>query len=63
MGVTLAVDKLVDRTKLFASAKNRFITCCADENLDPKIFNPFILFYLDQLQEQLYDLLMKDYSE
>ncbi|MBQ4336175.1 MAG: NERD domain-containing protein [Lentisphaeria bacterium] len=60
-GQVLAVDKWVDRTRLFASEKNRFITCCADTNLNPKIFKPFLLFNLDQLQEQLTDLLQKDY--
>ena len=37
MGITLAIDKWVDRTRLFASGKNRFITCCADETLNAKI--------------------------
>ena len=61
IGQVLAVDKWVDRTRLFASEKNRFITCCADTNLNPKIFQPFLLFNLDQLQEQLTALLQKDY--
>ena len=61
MGEVLAIDKWVDRTRLFASEKNRFITCCADENLNPKIFQPFRLFNLEQLKTQLTDLLQKDY--
>lgn len=61
MGKTLAIDKWVDRTRLFASGKNRFITCCADETLNPKIFQPFRLFNLEQLKTQLTDLLQKDY--
>ena len=61
MGKTLAIDKWVDRTRLFAAEKNRFITCCADETLNPKIFQPFRLFNLEQLKTQLTDLLQKDY--
>ena len=61
MGETLAIDKWVDRTRLFAAEKNRFITCCADETLNPKIFQPFRLFNLEQLKTQLTDLLQKDY--
>lgn len=62
MGQTLAVEKWVDRTRSFASGKNRFITCCADKNLHPKIFTPLILFNLDDLEKQMYELLQKDYS-
>lgn len=61
MGEVLAIDKWVDRTRLFAAEKNRFITCCADETLNPKIFQPFRLFNLEQLKTQLTDLLQKDY--
>ena len=61
MGVTLAIDKWVDRTRLFASDKNRFITCCADETLNAKIFNPYILFNVSKLKEQITDLLKRDY--
>ncbi len=61
MGEVLAIDKWVDRTGLFAAEKNRFITCCADETLNPKIFQPFRLFNLEQLKTQLTDLLQKDY--
>lgn len=80
MGKTLAIGDWVDRTRLFASekdkslevpstahvdrtrsGKNRFITCCADETLNPKIFQPFRLFNLEQLKTQLTDLLQKDY--
>ena len=64
MGEILAIDKWVDRTRLFAAAgKNRFITCCADETLNPKIFQPFCLFNLEQLKTQLTDLLQKDYPD
>ena len=61
MGEVLAIDKWVDRTRLFAGEKNRFITCCADETLNPKIFQPFQLFNLEQLKTQLADLLRQDY--
>ena len=61
MGKTLAIDKWVDRTRLFTGEKKRFITCCTDETLDPRIFKPFRLFNLEQLRTQLTDLLQKDY--
>ena len=61
MGSVLAIDKWVDRTRLFASGKNHFITCCADETLNPKIFQPFLLFNLEQLKVQLTELLQQDY--
>jgi len=63
MGKNLAIDKWVDRTRLFASGKNRFITCCADETLNPKVFHPFLLFNLEQLKTQLTDLLRQDYPD
>ena len=61
MGTTLAIDKWVDRTRLFDVEKNHFITCCADETLNPQIFQPFRLFNLEQLKTQLTDLLRQDY--
>ena len=61
MGTTLAIDKWVERTRLFAVEKSRFITCCADETLNPQIFQPFKLFNLEQLKTQLTDLLRRDY--
>lgn len=63
MGSVLAIDKWVDRTRLFAGEKNRFITCCADETLNPKIFQPFQLFNLELLKTQLADLLRQDYPD
>ena len=63
MGKTLAIDKWVDRTRLFAGEKKRFITCCADETLNPKIFQPFQLFNLELLKTQLADLLRQDYPD
>ena len=63
MGTVLAIDKWVERTGLFAGEKNRFITCCADETLNPKIFQPFCLFNLEQLKTQLTDLLRQDYPD
>ena len=61
MGIALAIDKWVDRTRLFASDKNRFITCCADETLNARIFTPYILFNVNKLKEQMTALLKKDY--
>ncbi|MBR7144295.1 MAG: NERD domain-containing protein [Lentisphaeria bacterium] len=63
MGATLAIDKWVDRHRLFTTDKNKFITCCADENLNPQIFKPFRLFNLKNLTEQFIQVLKNDYQE
>lgn len=63
MGATLAIDKWVDRHRLFTAEKNKFITCCSDENLNPKIFSPFRLFNLKNLEEQFMQVLKNDYPE
>ena len=43
IGTVLAIDKWGDRTKLFASEKNRFITCCADKKTESENF-PTVYF-------------------
>ena len=63
MGATLAIDKWVDRHRLFTTDKNKFITCCSDENLNPRIFQPFKLFNLKNLEEQFIQVLKNDYPE
>lgn len=61
MGETLAIDKWVDRARLFSREKVRFITCGRDNNLNPKIFHPYSFFHMDTLQNDLLQLLQKDY--
>ena len=60
-GFVLSIDKWVDRARLFGQAPNRFITCCADETLNPMIFKPFLLFALPRLEEQFRELLENDF--
>ncbi len=60
-GYNLAIDKWVDRTRLFCHDKNRFITCCADENLSLLVNLPYYLFALPRLEKQILDLLERDY--
>ncbi len=60
-GFTLSIAKWVDRTRLFDDDKNRFITCTADEKLNPLIFSPFRLFALQTLEEQFTGMLQEDF--
>lgn len=61
-GFVLSIDKWVDRTRLFDDKKNRFITCTANEKLNPLIFSPFCLFALPTLEEQFLAMLQADFS-
>lgn len=60
-GFVLSIDKWVDRTRLFDDGKNRFITCTADDKLNPLIFKPFRLFALQTLEEQFTGVLQEDF--
>lgn len=62
-GAVHSIDKWVDRTRLFDGAENRFITCTADPNLNPKIFKPFRIFALPTLEEQFTGMLEDDFKE
>lgn len=61
-GSVLSIDKWVDRARTFNHDQHRFITCCADEHLNPMIFAPFRLLALPTLEKQFTDLLMKDFQ-
>lgn len=61
-GQVLCVDKWIDRARLFNRTNCRFITCCIDEKINPKNFQPYKLFALQSLERQLTDLLKKDFS-
>ena len=59
----LCIDKWVDRARMFgADQRSRFITCCADEDIPPRLFEPYILIPLGQLEHRLKDVLNEDYS-
>ena len=59
----LCTDKWVDRARMFgADQRSRFITCCADEDIPPRLFEPYILIPLGQLETRLMDVLNEDYS-
>lgn len=58
----LNIDKWVDRARLFCSdQRSRFITCCADERIPPKLFEPYVLIQLGSLEERLLALLQNDF--
>lgn len=58
---SLAIDKWVDRAKLFSSdQKSRFITCCIDERIPVQWFRPFCLVPLARLEEEMSKWLVAD---
>lgn len=58
----LCIDKWVDRARLFsADQRSRFITCCADEDIPPRLFEPYILIPLGDLQSRLDEILNEDF--
>ena len=60
----LCIDKWVDRARLFsADQRSRFITCCADESIPPRLFEPYILIPLGQLETRLMDVLNEDFAD
>ena len=42
-------------------AFSRFITCCADEDIPPRLFEPYILIPLGDLQSRLDEILNEDF--
>lgn len=60
-GQVLNVDKWIDRTRLFTTSHCKFMTCCVEKNINPKIFSPYILLIFQSLQQQLTKLLEKDF--
>lgn len=60
-GMRMAIDKWVDRTRLFADEKNKFITCCL-QDFDPKTFDPFILLPMKSLESDFRNLLEQEFQ-
>ena len=57
----LAIDKWIDRAKLFSrDQKSRFITCCIDEKIPTQWFRPFCLVPLGRLEEKMSKWLAED---
>ena len=58
----LCIDTWVDRARMFgADQRSRFITCCADESIPPRLFEPYILIPLGDLQSRLDEILNEDF--
>ena len=57
----LGIDKWVERAEIFNKDGNRFITCCMDSSINPKLFQPYRLLSLERLEEQLVELLDQDF--
>lgn len=62
-GNVLCIEKSLELTKMFTQDGNRFILCCMDENADPRHYQPIRLFALPKLEEQLNELLQKDFFD
>lgn len=61
-GNVLAIDKWVDRTRLFGSDKSRFITCTTNEHIHPMLFAPYRLFNLPTLEKHFTAMLERDFQ-
>ena len=58
----LCIEKWVDRARMFgADQRSRFITCCADEGIPPRLFEPYTLIPLGDLQLRLGEILNEDF--
>ena len=60
-GKIMAIDRWVDRTRLFADEKNKFITCCLQE-FNPLTFKPFLLFPMKTLEKNFKNLLKREFQ-
>ena len=58
----LGIQKWVERAQIFSQNRNRFLTCCTDSSVNPKLFQPYRLLALDHLEEQLIELLDRDFQ-
>ncbi len=60
-GMRMKICDWVDRTRLFAGEKDKFITCCL-QDFDPKTFEPLILLRMKFLETDFKNLLDKEFS-
>lgn len=58
----LGIQKWVERAEIFNQDGNRFLTCCIDSSVNPKLFQPYCLLSLEKLEKQLVELLDDDFS-
>ena len=57
----LGIQKWVERAQIFNQNGNRFLTCCMDSSVNPKLFQPYRLLALELLEKQLVALLDYDF--
>ena len=57
----LGIQKWVERAEIFNQNGNRFLTCCIDASVNPKLFRPYRLLTLELLEKQLVALLDDDF--
>ena len=58
----LGIQKWAERAQIFSQNRNRFLTCCMDSSVNPKLFQPYRLLSLDFLEKQLIELLDYDFQ-
>ena len=61
-GFMLNITRWAELHNLFSDDKNRYITCCADDTLNPLIFSPCYLLNLGNLYENVTNMLNSVYS-
>ncbi|MBR4222682.1 MAG: hypothetical protein IKR81_16095, partial [Victivallales bacterium] len=59
----LGIQKWVERAEIFNQNRNRFLTCCMDSSVNPKLFQPYRLLALERLEEELTVLLDYDFPQ
>lgn len=59
----LGIQKWVERAEIFNQNRNRFLTCCMDSSVNPKLFQPYRLLALERLEEELTALLDYDFPQ
>ena len=57
----LGIQKWVERAEIFNQNGNRFLTCCIDFSVNPKLFHPYRLLSLEHLEKHLIELLDYDF--
>lgn len=57
----LGIQKWVERAAIFNQNGNRFLTCSAGPEADPRLFQPYRLLSLEKIEQQLTEILDRDF--
>ena len=58
----LGPARWIDHARKFDEGPNRFFMCSKDSALNPKLFQPYILFHIDAMQEEFGTFLKKEFA-